>query len=209
MFVKLCGFTRYEDIEKILNLNISAAGFIFYKDSKRYVKPVLAKQLCETLKGSGIAATGVFVNDDADAIKSIADYTGLDMLQVYRSETAEALRGFLPVISCFRVKPGHGVNDLPVPPESGHILFDTFDSGSMGGTGKAFSSDILKKYRFRDRMIVAGGISSANVSALVKNIRPFGVDISSGIETAPGIKSPDKIKEILEKIAEAENDSIA
>ena len=73
MFVKLCGFTRHEDIEKILNLNISAAGFIFYKASKRYVKPVVAKELCEVLRGSGIAATGVFVDDDADTIKSIAD----------------------------------------------------------------------------------------------------------------------------------------
>ncbi len=209
MFVKLCGFTRHEDIEKILNLNISAVGFVFYKASKRYIKPVLAKELCVELKGSGICATGVFVDDDADTIKSIADYTGLDMLQVYRNETAEALRGFLPVISCFRVKPGHGVNDLPVPPESGHILFDTFDTVSMGGTGKAFSSDMLKNYRFRERMIMAGGINSSNVSSLVKEIKPFGVDISSGIETAPGIKSPDKIKEILDKIAEAENDSIA
>lgn len=209
MFVKLCGFTRQKDIEKILNLNISAAGFIFYKASKRYVKPVLAKELCEVLKGSGIAATGIFVDDEADTIKSIADYTGLSMLQVYNRETSAALKGFLPVISCFRVKPGHGVNDLPVPPEIGHILFDTFDSGSMGGTGKMFSSDILKNYRFRDRMIVAGGINSGTIGSLIRDIKPFGVDISSGIETAPGIKSPEKIKEILEIIAEAENDSNA
>ncbi len=209
MFVKLCGFTRHEDIESILNLNISAAGFIFYKASKRYVKPVLAKEFCELLKKSGIAATGVFVDDDPDTIRSIADYVELDMLQVYRSETAAVLAGFLPVISCFRVKPEHEVNDLPIPPENGHILFDTYDAAGMGGTGKSFSSDILKSYRFREKMIVAGGINSSNVSSLVKDIRPFGVDISSGIETAPGIKSPDKIKEILEKIAEAENDSIA
>lgn len=209
MFVKLCGFTRHEDIEKILNLNISAAGFVFYKASKRYVKPVLAKELCEVLRGSSIAAAGVFVDDDADTIKSIADYAGLDMLQVYNSETADVLKGFLPVISCFRIKQEYTVHDLPVPPESGHILFDTFDAVSMGGTGKGFSSDILKNYRFRDRMIMAGGINSCNVSSLVKDIKPFGVDISSGIETAPGIKSPDKIKEILEIIAEAENDSNA
>ncbi|HPF05283.1 MAG TPA: phosphoribosylanthranilate isomerase [Spirochaetota bacterium] len=208
MFVKLCGFTRHEDIEKILDLNISAAGFIFYKASKRYVKPVVAKELCEVLRGSGIAATGVFVDDDADTIKSIADYAGLDMLQVYSSETAAALKGFLPVISCFRVKQEHTADDLPVPQEGGHILFDTFDSGSMGGTGKAFSSSILKSYRFRGRMIVAGGINSGNIGSLVRDIKPFGVDISSGIETEPGIKSPDKIKEILEIIAEAENDSI-
>jgi phosphoribosylanthranilate isomerase len=113
------------------------------------------------------------------------------------------------VISCFRVKPGHEVNDLPVPPESGHILFDTFDSGSMGGTGKSFSSDILRSYRFRERMIVAGGINSGNIGSLIRDIKPFGVDISSGIETAPGIKSQDKIKKILEKIAEAENGSVA
>jgi len=209
MFVKLCGFTRREDIEMIPDLKIAAAGFIFYKASKRYVKPVVAKELIGILKGSSIAAAGIFVDDDADTIKSIADYTGLDMLQVYNSETAAALNGFLPVISCFRIKHEHTAVDLPVPPDSGHILFDTFDTGSMGGTGKSFSSDILKSYGFRERMIVAGGVNSGNIGSLIRDIRPFGVDISSGIETAPGIKSQGKIKEILEKIAEAENDSIA
>ncbi len=209
MFVKLCGFTRHEDIEKISGFKISSAGFIFYKASKRYVKPSIAKELCSIIKGSGIATTGVFVDDDEYTIKSIADYTGLDMLQVYTCETASALQGFLPVISCFRIKPEYGGYDLPLPPENGIILFDTFDTDSTGGTGKNFSSEILKDYRFRDRMIVAGGINSSNIQPLIKNIKPFGVDISSGIETAPGIKSVEKIREILEKIEEVENDSIA
>lgn len=209
MFVKLCGFTRHEDVELLHGINVSAAGFIFYRASKRYVKPVVAKELCSILKGSGVAATGVFVDDDADTIKSIADYTGLDMLQVYRDDLASALQGFLPVISCFRVKPGHGEADLPPPPEEGLILFDTFDAESMGGTGNSFDSEILKNYTFRERMIIAGGITSSGICPLIKNIKPFGVDISSGIEAAPGIKSAEKIKEIMDKIEEAQNDSIA
>ena len=209
MFVKLCGFTRHEDLELLNGLNVSAAGFIFYKESRRYVKPAVAKDLSAILKKCGIAAAGVFVDDDPDAIKSIADYVELDMLQVYSAETAAALQGFLPLVSCFRVKPEHGAEDLPVPPENGHILFDTYDSRSFGGTGNSFNSRILSTYRYRERMIIAGGINSGNIDHIIKEIKPYGVDISSGIETEPGIKSAEKIREILKKIEEAENDGIA
>ena len=209
MFVKMCGFTRVEDLEKIIGLNVSAAGFVFYRKSRRYIEPEKAKELCSVIKGSGISATGVFVDDDADEIKRIAEYAGLDMLQVYGRETALSLQGFLPVISCFRVKEEHSAADLPEPCGDGHVLFDTYDAKSMGGTGNSFNRNILREYRFRERMIVAGGVNSSNIYSLIKEIKPFGVDISSGIETAPGIKSPDRIHEILEKIAEAENDSIA
>ncbi len=209
MFVKLCGFTRPEDVEILNGTGISAAGFIFYKASKRYVKPSAAKELRSIIRGSGVAATGVFVDDNPDTIKSIADYVELDMLQVYNSETASALHGFLPVISCFRVRPEHRVCDLPEPADYGHILFDTYDARDFGGTGNSFNSGILKNYRYRDKMIMAGGINSANVASLIKEVKPFGVDISSGIETAPGIKSAVKINEILRIITEAENDSIA
>lgn len=209
MFVKLCGFTRHEDVENISGPDISAAGFVFYKASRRYVRPAAARELCAIVKRNGIAATGVFVDDDADTIKSIADYVGLNILQVYSMETAEALHGFLPVISCFRVRPEHNSGDIPAPPDGGLVLFDTFDKGSMGGTGKSFSSGILSNYGFRDRMIIAGGLNSSNITSIIKNTRPFGVDISSGIEEAPGVKSAEKIKDILKKIKEAENDGTA
>jgi len=209
MFVKLCGFTGHRDAEMLHGLNVSAAGIVFYRESKRYVRPAIAKEITTVLKDGGIAATGVFVDDDPDTIKSIADYVGLDMLQVYSMETAKSLRGFLPLISCFRVRPEHDTGDLPAPADGGLILFDTFDEVSMGGTGIRFSSGTVKDYRFKERMIIAGGLNSSNIKSIIKNIRPFGVDISSGIEEAPGIKSAEKIKDILEKIEEAENDGAA
>lgn len=209
MFVKLCGFTCHRDAEMLQGLNVSAAGIVFYMGSGRYVRPVIAREIASVLKESGIAAAGVFVDDDPNTVKSIADYVGLDLLQVYSRETAEALRGFLPVISCFRVRPEHDAGELPAPLDGGHILFDTFDAESFGGTGRSFRSEILKNYTFRDRMIIAGGINSCNVAGLVRDIKPFGVDISSGIEDAPGVKSAEKIKDILEKIEEAENDGAA
>lgn len=209
MFVKLCGFTRHKDVGMLAGTGVSAVGFIFYMGSKRYVKPAAAKELCSIIKGSGIAATGIFVDDDPDTIKSIADYVDLDMLQIYSSETAGALQGFLPVINCFRIKPEHRTSDLPVPVNGGHILFDTYDAQNFGGTGNSFNSGILNSYGYRERMIIAGGINSGNITSVIKKIKPFGVDISSGIETSPGIKSAEKINEILKIIAEAENDSIA
>ena len=209
MFVKLCGFTCQRDAEMLQGLNVSAAGIVFYRGSERFVRPVIAREITSVLKESGIAAAGVFVDDDPDTIKSIADYVGLDMLQVYSMETAKSLRGFLPLISCFRVRPEHDTGDLPAPADGGLILFDTFDEVNMGGTGRSFSSGILSNYGFRNRMIIAGGLNSSNITSIIKNIWPFGVDISSGIEEAPRVKSAEKIKDILEKMKEAENDGTA
>ncbi|PKL16215.1 MAG: N-(5'-phosphoribosyl)anthranilate isomerase, partial [Spirochaetae bacterium HGW-Spirochaetae-5] len=103
MFIKLCGFTRTEDIEFVKNLPISAVGFIFYKNSRRYVTPDKAAEMALILKGSGIKTTGVFVDDDSKSIMKIVEHARLDMVQVYNSNTANELAQLLPVISCVRV----------------------------------------------------------------------------------------------------------
>ncbi len=205
MFIKLCGFTRAEDINFVKDLPISAAGFIFHKESKRYITPLQAGELSLILKETGIKSTGVFVNDDAESILEIVREAHLDMVQVYNNETAIKLSGTVPVINCFRVGDPEQT-ELPDPLPSGMVLFDTFTGEAHGGTGKSFDHDLIKGYPFRDKMIVAGGLNEMNIRNIITDLRPGGVDISSGIEISPGIKSENKILKIIKLIEEAENE---
>ena len=205
MFIKLCGFTRIEDIEKIIGLPVSAAGFVFHKKSERYVTPPAAGEMALLLKGSGIKATGIFVDYDPESIMEIVKSAHLDMVQVYSSVTAGKLCSVIPVIECVRI----GDRARPVFPEplpGGMVLFDKYSSESHGGTGKSFNREMINGYRFRDKMIVAGGVNEGNIKDIIREVKPGGLDISSGIEITKGIKSLDKILKIMKAIEEAEND---
>ena len=206
MFVKFCGFTRTEDIEAAAHFPLSAIGYIFYDKSERYINPKKAAEFSEILKGTGILKTGVFVKSSIDEIKKISEKAKLDMLQVYDTETAAALNGFLPVVECFRIK---DMNDIPEKCSGDFILLDSFSAMEYGGTGKVFSHDLLKGYPLLNRTIAAGGINSNNIKQLIKEIAPFGVDISSGIEISRGIKSSEKMSKIFSAIMEAQNESLA
>lgn len=205
MFIKLCGFTRIEDIEIIKDLPITAAGFIFYKNSRRYVSPECAGEMSLLLKKSGIKAAGVFVDDDPETIIKIVKSSGLDMVQVYNSNTANELAQMIPVINCVRVG-GPQQHLLPEPHDGGMILFDTYSEEAHGGTGKSFNLDLISEYPHKNRMIIAGGINESNIRNILLKVRPGGIDISSGIEISPGIKSKEKILNIMKAIEEAEND---
>jgi len=205
MFIKLCGFARTEDIEKVKNIPISSVGFIFYKNSKRYVSPEHAAEMALLLKGSGIKTTGVFVDDEPEDVIKIVSLANLDMAQVYNSDTANKLTPLIPVIRCVRVG-GPEQLALPEPPEGGMVLFDTYSSEFHGGTGKSFNHNLIGEYPFRNRMIIAGGLNAGNIKNVITKFRPGGVDISSGIEISEGIKSEEKILEIMKLIEEAKND---
>jgi phosphoribosylanthranilate isomerase len=206
MFVKFCGFTRGEDIEAAAMLPVSSIGYIFYDKSERYITPAKAAEFSEILKGTGILKTGVFVKSSIDEIKKISEKAKLNMVQVYDTETAAALKGFLPVIECFRIK---DMNDMPEKSSGDFILLDSFSTMEYGGTGKIFSHDLLKGYSLLSKTIAAGGINSDNIKNLITEIAPFGVDISSGIEISKGIKSSEKMGKIFSLIMEAQNESIA
>lgn len=208
MFIKLCGFTRTEDIETVLELPVSAVGFIFYKKSPRYIAPERAAVLAAALKVSRILSVGVFVDDEPEAILDTVRIAGLDMVQIYKLNTASVLSSAVPVIQCARVgEPG--IRSLPEPLPGGMVLFDTYSPSSFGGTGESFDHSIIRDYPFRDRMIIAGGINEYNVKSIIEEYRPGGVDISSGIEVSAGIKSPEKIKRIISLIMEAQHEITA
>lgn len=206
MFVKFCGFTRHQDIEYAAMLPLSSVGYIFYEKSDRYITPEKGAEFSGILKGTGILKTGVFVKSSIDEIKRTAETAGLDILQIYDESAARELNGFLPIIEAFRVK---GADELPDKSSAQFILLDAFSENEYGGTGKSFHHDILYNYPMINKTIIAGGVNISNLKKLIIEAQPFGVDISSGIETARGIKSPDKMREIFSVIMEAQNETDA
>jgi len=203
MFVKFCGFTRERDVEAAADLGVSAVGFIFHPGSKRCVTPERAAALGKMLDGSGIERVGVFVDTETDDIRRAAEVAGLDRLQVYSGNHRDELRGFRKIIFARRIR---GRDDLDVtgaPAGDELFLLDAYSDDAFGGTGVAFNWEHLAGFPHIGKTIVAGGINENNVVYLARNVRPCGVDVSSGIEEAPGVKSKEKMLSFMKNLQEA------
>ncbi len=203
MFVKFCGFTRERDLEEAVELGIEAAGFIFHERSKRHVTPGRARELVRVLEGSGVSAVGVFVDGRLDDIRNTVDMAGLDIVQVYSPALAEGLWPTVRAIAAHRISGAEDLASIPAPKENDIILLDSFSRESHGGTGAAFNWEYLRGFSYLGRTVVAGGLNENNVAYLVRKIGPFGLDVSSGIETAPGVKSREKMASFMKNLREA------
>jgi len=203
VFVKICGFTRGGDIAAIREFPVDAAGLIFYRKSPRYCSMEQAEAVIEAMKGLPVKKAGVFVDTQEDEVRMIADRLGLDYLQLYDMNLAERLSGFRRIIRVYRIANGDDVAAIPAPKGDDLLLLDTMRTGLYGGTGHAFDWNILRKFPYCDRTIVAGGVCAENLRVLLDTVRPFGVDICSGSEKCPGVKSPDKIHAIIQILKEA------
>jgi len=204
MFVKFCGFTRQHDLEYAANLGIQGAGFIFYPKSKRCISPEKAADLARVLQGTGIMKTGIFVNTQPDDILRVMEKAQLDCAQVYSEEVASLLSPRCTVILAHRIRLE---SDIPhhMPEGIHYLLLDTWSNTSMGGTGTAFDWTMLKEHTIPPRTIMAGGIHAESIGLLLKKYVPYGIDVSSGIEEQPGIKSKEKMKRLMTIVKEATN----
>lgn len=202
MFVKLCGFTREEDLAAAAEFPLSAAGFVFHTASPRFVSMERARTLSRVLDGTGVLRVGVFTGNDADSIARTAEGARMDCAQVYDPLVAQRLDGRIRVITAYRVSGAEDMEALSRAPARGLLLLDRFDAGLYGGTGKPFDWEALRGFPYIERAIVAGGIDAANLGRLLALIRPYGIDVSSGIEDAPGIKSKEKIMNLFNTLRE-------
>ena len=190
--VKICGITNIYDALLAQNIGASALGFIFYPESKRYIEPKLALEIIKNIK---IPSIGVFVNENADKINEIADYTGLNYIQ---------LHGIEPIETCEKLKKPYikvirTINDINIYQNASYFLVDAIDNNNWGGTGRLSDWEFAKNVK-RKPLILSGGLNSDNIIYAINYIKPYGVDISSGIEKEKGIKDPDKMKEFFDKI---------
>ena len=198
MFIKICGLTNLEDAKKAVELGADAIGFIFARSPRR-AEPQKVKSIIRELKGD-VLKIGVFVNEDAEKIKSIVKDCGLDAVQFHGDESPEFCSGFtgLKLIKAIRVKNIESLNIISDFKNIFACLLDTFSNDKYGGTGKTFNWDLaVKAKKYKKPLILSGGLNIDNIEEAITFVRPYGVDISSSIESGPGKKDIDKMSKII------------
>jgi phosphoribosylanthranilate isomerase len=194
--VKVCGMTNLKDTLVAVEEGADAVGFIFYKKSPRSVTMKLVREIVLELPPF-VDTVGVFVDETADQINKIADYCNLDMVQLHGDESPTFCKKIRRrVIKAFRVKDMQSVKNISNFQVSGFIL-DTFSESLHGGTGKVFDWNLALPAKKFGPVIIAGGVTPNNVRQAIQRVRPYGVDVCSGVESEPGIKDHKKIRVFL------------
>ena len=198
MFVKICGITRVEDAEAAVALGANALGFVFWPKSPRYVDPYRARAIVASLPPF-VSTVGLFVNQPAAHIANVASLARLGVVQLHGDETPEDAAALgRPVVRALSLHTaGH---DLSRWPARVTILLDAHDPERRGGTGRTIDWDAAAEVAHRRRILLAGGLSPDNVAAAVDRVRPFGIDVSSGVERAPGVKDVERLRALFENL---------
>jgi phosphoribosylanthranilate isomerase len=201
--VKVCGITNLEDALSALEAGADMLGFNFYARSPRYVSPDAARKIIERL-AAGVSCVGVFVNEPAPAdVERIAREAGLGAVQLHGDETPEycqSLRG-LTTIKALRVGADYDVESAAAY-GTDSVLLDAYVAGARGGTGHTFDWTLATLTRERvTKLFLAGGLNPNNVATAVTAVRPYAVDVCSGVETSPGRKSPQLMRRFVNAVA--------
>jgi phosphoribosylanthranilate isomerase len=192
--IKFCGITRHEDAEMAVQLDAWAIGMIFWPQSPRAVDPAVATRIAKTFRRQ-IEIAGVFVNQPLDEVAEQADISHLSLIQLHGDEgpayCAEiARRTGARVIKAARVRQASDVQAIGAFRCAFHLL-DTYKPGLPGGTGETFDWSLAAQRRSQVPLLLSGGLNAENVGRAIDAVRLYGVDVSSGVESAPGIKDHD------------------
>lgn len=205
--IKICGITRIEDGRAALRAGADWLGFIRWPGSPRYRSSQECAETIEALRQSEprpFDAVGVYVNPSPEEVMEDSYLTGVDRLQLHGDETAEFLRSLpLPAIKTLRIRDAASIaraEDYP----GFMLLTDTYDTAVAGGTGRRYDPALLGDLVRRRQVLVAGGLAPDNVADIVRRLRPFGVDVSSGIELSPGVKDARKIADFVAAVREGD-----
>jgi phosphoribosylanthranilate isomerase len=203
MFIKICGITENKQAKEIANMGATHIGVIFYKKSPRFVNLQKIKEIKESLPES-TKLVAVVVNPSIDEVERLINIA--DIIQFHGEETLEFIKNFPKekVIKAFRIKNEKDIEKIKPFIEEGYlILIDAFKEGEYGGTGKQVNPELAKAISgLTDKLILSGGLSPDNITNLVEEIKPFGIDASSKLEIEPGKKDLEKVKEFIKKAKE-------
>lgn len=206
--IKLCGMTRISDVRQADLLGADAIGLVFYPPSPRAVTTTQAAELSRAASAF-CTRVALFVDPSVEEVESVLDQVPIDVLQFHGQETPEFCARFnRPWIKAIRVREAASLEaDLAYHEGAASILLDAYKAGVPGGTGEFFNWNLIPE-RWRSRILLAGGLSPANVYDAVRQVRPLGVDVSGGIEAARGVKSAEKMTEFVRqvKLADAERE---
>ena len=199
--IKICGITREEDALVCADQGADFTGFIFVPSTPRYVEPEKAAGIAARMRERETRPklVGVFRDASNDYIREIHNLVGFDVVQLHGSETDDAIHELgIPVIKTLRVS--ETLPDTHAAPNAAWLLFDTYDERRTGGTGRRFDWSLLATYERSKPFFLSGGIDPENVVAAISLVRPDAIDLSSGVESAPGVKDHDKIARLFERV---------
>ncbi|MCH8557306.1 MAG: phosphoribosylanthranilate isomerase [Balneolia bacterium] len=202
--IKICGITRKDDAKHAADSGADFLGFIFVENTPRYIEPNAAGKISSSVQNADYV--GVFMDEDPEKVNTIAELSGLSFLQLHGDESPEYCQQMrLPIIKAFRIKPDMDEDDIyklisPYKNCAEYVLLDAWHPDAAGGTGHTFDWSTAKKLHKDFRIILAGGLKPENVKHAVQAVKPFGIDVSSGVEISPGIKDHDKISQLIESV---------
>ncbi|HEV2359160.1 MAG TPA: phosphoribosylanthranilate isomerase [bacterium] len=198
--VKICGVRRLAQALVAAEAGADAVGFNFWRPGRRYVPTEVARQIARALPPF-VCKVGVFVDEDPDRVRDIAARVGLDALQLHGAESPEVCAGFdLPVIKGIKVRGPESVVGLGRYRVAGFLL-DAHVPGEAGGTGRAFDWSLAARARDAGPIILSGGLTADNVQDAIRRVRPYAVDVATGVET-DGEADPEKIRAFLARVQE-------
>ena len=198
LFVKICGITNMEDAQHAIQCGADAIGFVFFEESPRFISHRRAAEIVRSLP-KRTSKIGVFVNADLKFVRDIVKHVNLSAVQLLGNDGPDDLVDFdTSVIKVFRVG-----REFDVEVMKNYIvdafLLDALSEGTYGGTGKTFDWNIAIKAKEYGRIILSGGLTPENVEDAVRFVRPYGVNVSSGVEAKPGKKDHGKVRDFISR----------
>jgi phosphoribosylanthranilate isomerase len=195
--VKICGVTSVGDAEEAVEAGADLLGFMFYPGSPRRVTEEMA-QTIERRLPPFIIRVGVFADPAPEDVFSAMHKCGLNLLQFHGRETPEFCRQFgMMTMKAFRIRDAESLREIP-PYQTDAYLLDSYVAGKAGGTGETFNWELaVEAAKLGKPIFLAGGLTPENVAEAVRKVRPFAVDVSSGVEQSPGIKDPKKMRDFI------------
>lgn len=206
--IKICGITRPEDARLAIELGAAALGFNFYPPSPRYIEPRRAAEIIRQLPPF-VASVGIFADEGNDEhVTAVAREASVMSIQL-RGPKFPAINGALagfPLILVVAVGRDFRAEELGSR-KAAAFLLDTFDPNLLGGTGKTFDWRLAREAKKYGNIILAGGLTPENVGQAIREVRPFAVDVASGVESAPGVKDEAKLRAFFAAVAEADKEN--
>jgi phosphoribosylanthranilate isomerase len=201
MKIKICGITNVEDADVAVKAGADALGFVMYRKSPRWVEPAVARSIIDGLPPF-VSAVGVFVNEEAEKVRTLMDECGFALAQLHGDESALYCQNLArPVLKAIRLKDRGtflALAEFQGRANVRGVLIDAFSDQTYGGTGQTVDWALAHEAARSAPIILAGGLNPTNVAEAVQAVRPYGVDVSSGVEKSPGKKDPDKVKAFIE-----------
>ncbi len=204
--VKICGITNSADAMAAIDAGANLLGFNFYERSPRHITPAEAAKIRVQLP-QRVKAVGIFVNPLSADVMALRKSLRLDAVQLHGDESPDFVADMAsaaPVIKAFRVEPEFPLATLDEYPGAFAFLFDAAHTGQYGGTGRTTDWDVARRAALSHRIILAGGLKIENVAAAVRIVRPYGIDVASGVESSPGKKDHERLREFIQEVRRAE-----